>query len=190
MYPTTRPLATLLFTLLALPAQAHEHAPAEHAPAQQAQPSSPLQVQGALPALAAGEHELKFSEMIRMPVGPRGLEPSPKLLALDGKQVRLVGYMARQDEPTAGMFILSPLPVLMGHADDSFADDMPANSVFVQLSDANLHHRYLPGLIRLSGILRVGSFHEADGRVSMVRLELDAAQSAQLAESQPIAAAK
>ncbi|MGX8883343.1 hypothetical protein ACWWD9_09025 [Methylovorus sp. SPW-M1] len=169
-------LAQLALPQLIQPAFAHE-AGHEHA---QPPMSSALQVNGPLPALPAGVTELKFSEIYKLPVGPRGLEPSAKLLSLNGKQVRLLGYMAKQDEATPGVFILSPLPVLMGHEDESFADDMPATSVFVHLHDARQINGYVPGLINLSGVLSVGEWHEADGRISYVRLQLDAVQSAQL----------
>ena len=42
-----------------------------------------LQVNGALPALANGVTDLKFSELFKMPVGPRGMESSTKLLSLN-----------------------------------------------------------------------------------------------------------
>ncbi|HWU35487.1 MAG TPA: hypothetical protein VN023_09665 [Methylovorus sp.] len=168
--------ASLAMALTLPLANAHE-AGHEHA---QPPMSSPLQVNGPLPALPAGVTELKFSEIYKLPVGPRGLEPSEKLLSLNGKPVRLLGYMAKQDEATPGVFILSPLPVLMGHEDESFADDMPANAVFVHLHDAQQINGYVPGLINLSGVLSVGEWHEADGRISYVRLQLDAVQSAQL----------
>lgn len=174
-------ITSLLLAQLALP-QLIQPAFAHEAGHEHAQPlmSSALQVNGPLPTLPAGVTELKFSEIYKLPVGPRGLEPSAKLLSLNGKQVRLLGYMAKQDEATPGVFILSPLPVLMGHEDESFADDMPATSVFVHLHDARQINGYVPGLINLSGVLSVGEWHEADGRISYVRLQLDAVQSAQL----------
>lgn len=182
-------ITSLLFAQLALP-QLVQTASAHEAGHEHAQPpmSSALQVNGPLPALPSGVTELKFSEIYTLPVGPRGLEPSAKLLSLNGKQVRLVGYMAKQDEATPGVFILSPLPVLMGHEDESFADDMPATSVFVHLHDAQQINGYVPGLINLSGVLNVGEWHEADGRISYVRLQLDAAQSAQLVRPETTAA--
>ncbi|MCB5206692.1 hypothetical protein [Methylovorus mays] len=182
-------ITSLLLAQLALP-QLVQTASAHEAGHEHAQPpmSSALQVNGPLPALPAGVTELKFSEIYKLPVGPRGMEPSAKLLSLNGKQVRLVGYMAKQDEATPGVFILSPLPVLMGHEDESFADDMPANSVFVHLHDAQQINGYVPGLINLSGVLSVGEWHEVDGRISYVRLQLDAVQSAQLVRPETTAA--
>jgi hypothetical protein len=145
-----------------------------------------LRVQGE-PAPLAGVTDLKFRDFFKMPFGPRGLEPSARLLQLDGRPVRLVGYMARQDEPSAGMFILSPLPVHMGGDDDSFADDLPASAVFVRLSPAQQTTRlpFMPGLLALTGTLQVGASDEADRRVSAVRLLLIEAQSQALALARP-----
>ncbi|MGH9884568.1 MAG: hypothetical protein ACREBE_03515, partial [bacterium] len=78
------------------------------------------------PLVARAEvSELRFGEIFEMPVGPRGLEPSAKLLELDGKHVRMRGYMVRAETPTPGVFILSPFPVALGDEDESLADDLP-----------------------------------------------------------------
>ena len=133
-----------------------------------------LAVAGELPPPPAGVTDLKFRELFKLPIGPRGLEPSEKLIGLNGKQVRMVGYMAKEENSTAGMFILSPLPVAMGDEDESFADDLPASAVFVHVeSSRNALIPYLPGLIQLTGTLQFGPQQEGDGRVSTVRLLLD-----------------
>ena len=136
-------------------------------------PIQSLQLEGQLPVLTNGATDLKFNEIFKLPVGPRGMEPSEKLLSLDNKRVRIIGYMAKQESPIPGLFILSPLPVNMGDEDDKFADDMPANSVFIHLNDSNVVAKYVPGLINLSGVLSVGNTNEADGRISYVRIQLD-----------------
>lgn len=118
--------------------------------------------------------DLKFRELFVLPIGPRGLTPTAKLLSLNGKRVRIVGYMARQEVPVPGLFILSPLPVLMGDADDSLADDLPASAVFVHV-DGGVALPHVDGLLRLTGTLSVGALDEADGHVSAVRLQLDPA---------------
>jgi hypothetical protein len=45
-----------------------------------------------LPPAPPGATDLKFSELFK-PIGPRGLEYSEKVRALDGKKVRILGYM-------------------------------------------------------------------------------------------------
>ncbi len=136
-------------------------------------PIQSLQYEGQLPVIANGATDLKFNEIFKLPVGPRGMEPSEKLLSLDNKRVRIIGYMAKQESPTPGLFILSPLPVNMGDEDDKFADDMPANSIFIHLNDSNVLVSYIPGLINLTGVLSVGNINEADGRISYVRIQLN-----------------
>ena len=66
-------------------------------------------VAGPLPAVAAGVSELRFSEMFKMPVGPLGLEASATLLGLNGRPVRIVGYMANDALPVPGRLILAAL---------------------------------------------------------------------------------
>ena len=150
------------------------HAARSHAAPPLPVPSS-IAVEGPLPALPAEVTDLKFRELFTLPIGPRGLTPSAKLIALAGKRVRMVGYMAKQETPLAGLFILSPLPVLMGDADDSLADDLPASAVFVHVDAAGeAPVPYFSGLLRLTGTLQLGAFDEADGHVSAVRLMLDA----------------
>jgi hypothetical protein len=124
-----------------------------------------------LVADAADATDLKFRDMFKLPVGARGLEPSPKLLRLDGARVRIVGYMVDQ-EPMRS-FILAPLPLKLGDEDESLADDLPPGVVFVHIAGQGAPvYRHVPGLLELSGILGVGSFAEADGRVATVRLTL------------------
>jgi len=133
-----------------------------------------VSVRGPLPQPPAGVTDLKFREFFRMPVGPRGLEPTEKLLSLDGRRVRIVGYMVQQETPVEGVFILSPLPVLIGDADESLSDDLPPSAMFVHIpSGVPQHVPFTPGLISLNGTLGIGPREEAEGRVSSIRLMLD-----------------
>jgi hypothetical protein len=131
-------------------------------------------------ALPLGEpphdvHDLRFRDVFKLPVGPKGLELTDVLKGLDGKRVRIVGYMVQQQVPSAGAFMLTPLPVASGDDDESFADDIPASVIFVTLPHgaATLVPR-LPGLLKVTGTLRVGA-HEIPGteRIAAARIELD-----------------
>jgi hypothetical protein len=135
-----------------------------------------------LPAATPNVVDLRFGEFFVMPIGPRGLVPTPRLLALDGQRVRLVGYMSHTETPTPGTFILAPLPITLGNEDEALADDLPATAVHVHLHAANRAAQvdYRPGLVALIGTLALGSAPEADGRMSFVRLELDAETSARV----------
>lgn len=129
--------------------------------------------------------ELKFRDFFKMPVGPRGLEPSGKLLGLDGRLVRIVGYMAQEEAPIGDRFYLTPFPVLLGQEDEPLADDLPASMVSVHAEAGGKPIPHLNGLLRLTGRLAVGPREEADGRVSDVRLFLDSASSLALLAGSP-----
>lgn len=169
-------LAVLLALAIAtLPAAAHQGA----APRRDAQPAkvpAELAVKKKLEAPTAGVTELKFADLFKLPVGPKGLEATDKLRALDGKRVRIVGFMVQQETPIAGGFLLSPLPVAAGDEDESLADDIPASALFVTLpKGANAIVPTLPGLLKITGVLRVGAYEVPQaGRVAAARIELDA----------------
>lgn len=159
-------LIALASTLASTLAEAEESRTAAPPPA--------LQVRAELPPLA-GTTDLKFRDFFALPVGPKGLAPSARLLALAGQRVRIVGYMARQEQPSAGIVIVAPLPVVLGDEDESFSDDLPATALYVHLADAERERGvpWMPGLLSFTGVLQLGAAREADGRMSFVRLLLD-----------------
>lgn len=131
-------------------------------------------------------NDLAFRDFFQLPVGPRGLTPGPRLLALDGHPVRITGYLAHQDAASAvpGIALLASVPVSLGDEDESFADDLPAATLYLHL-DGPLAARtvpYRPGLLSLTGTLQVGPQREADGRASFVRLLLDPESASVLLE--------
>ena len=104
------------------------------------------------------------------------LKPSAKLLGLNGRRARLVGFMAQMEQPPSGAFYLCPIPV---YADESGAGtaDLPVESVRVIVRSAK--GKKIPFSARpieVTGILEVGAKAEEDGTVSSVRLILDAPQ--------------
>ena len=131
----------------------------------------------AVPVLAqAPVQDLAFTEFFRQPVGPRGLEPTAKLLSLAGKRVRLSGYLAQAENGSPGVALLSPQPLVLGDGDEGLADDLPASVVTVlgRMPDA------LPrsSRVRLTGVLELAPRLEADGRISFIRLLLEKAAMA------------
>lgn len=120
--------------------------------------------------------ELRFRDFFRMPVGQKGLEVSDTLRQADGQTVRLVGYMVQQESPASGRFMLTPRPVQMSEYADGDADDLPPATVVVYLdpSQRDWVVPHVRGLVSVLGVLSVSRFEEADGRVSWVRLQLDA----------------
>lgn len=121
--------------------------------------------------------ELSFSDFYRMPVGPRGLEPTSTLLALNGQRVRVKGYMVHEDEPYPGLFLLAPLAVGLAERADGPADDLPASTLFVHLPAdvAGKTVAFRPGPIAVEGVLELGRFEEINERMSYVRLRMDQA---------------
>jgi hypothetical protein len=181
-----RAVASIVLIAAISVASAHEAAPIkpvvsprEAAPGKQAAHATKvpalLAVRGPLDAPPKGVAELKFRDVFKLPAGAKGLEPTDTLRKLDGKRVRIIGYMVQWETPIASGFLLSPLPVAAGDEDESLADDIPPSALFVSLpkgSDAVVPN--LPGLIKVSGTLRVGA-HEVAGanRVVPARIELD-----------------
>ena len=146
------------------------------ATAQKQQPSgsSAKNTTPVLPPLPAEVTELKFSEFFVSPIGDRGLVLTEKLRGLEGKRVRLLGYMVRQEEATPGKFLLTPLPVEVHEHDSQFADDLPPSTVHVFVPACRDQPvPYTRQLLLLTGALSVGNREEADGRISLVRLALD-----------------
>jgi hypothetical protein len=166
-------LACLLTGFLAEAVAAPDTTAISPVPAQ-----TPSATQKLVPPLPAGITELKFRDFFKMPVGRLGLEVTEKLASLNGKPVRLTGYMARAEMPLNGFFVLSPLPVNLGDEDESLSDDLPPTATFVHL-DPSLPgpSGYIPGIVQVIGTLELGPKDESDGHVSQVRLQLDAATS-------------
>lgn len=125
--------------------------------------------------LAQPATDLSFKEFYAFPIGPRGLEPTQKLLSLNNRRVHITGFMVQEEEPLAGLFLLTPLPVSLAEKEDGPADDLPAATLFVHMPvrDAAHVNPYRPGLWDLTGTLQVGNQQESNGRVSYTRLLLD-----------------
>ena len=124
-----------------------------------------------VPPLPNGVTELKFSEFFALPVGPRGLELTEKLRGLEGRRVRILGYMAQRAEQPPGGFLLTPFPMQVKDQDNDF---FPAS--VLQVSVPTMRGQtvpFAPGLMLLTGTLATGNRVEPDERVSLVRLALD-----------------
>lgn len=125
-------------------------------------------------AATAAPVELSFSDFFSSPIGPRGLEPTARLKAAAGHEVRVVGFMVQREQPQAGQFLLTPRPVAMAEHADGEADDLPAATITVLLPEPQrarlVAHR--PGPVALTGRLEYGPAEDATGRVSWIRLHL------------------
>jgi hypothetical protein len=150
-----------------------------------------------LPPLPQGVEELKFAEFFKLPVGPLGLEMTERLKQLDGKRVRILGHMVKEDltpcnscpvTPTKGnrprpawmefvvpgRMMFTEHPAFVSHAHYGLADDLPPQTIFVTVPDQfGELVPFTPGPMLLTGVLSVGNKPEPDGRMSVVRLTLD-----------------
>lgn len=123
---------------------------------------------------------LAFADLYQMPVGPRGLVPTDRLLAVAGLRVELTGFVVRRGEPVAAPVILAPLPLRLGDEDESLADELPPTVIYLHPVDAR-HIDTLQacrGAARVAGVLELGPIAEADGRISYVRVLTDATSCA------------
>lgn len=120
--------------------------------------------------------DLSFRDFYRMPVGPRGLEPTEKLLGLDGRRVRIEGHVVQEEDSLPGLFLMTPTPVALAERADGPADYLPGATVFVHLRADDAQQKYLtyrPGLWTVVGTLELGGREEPDGRFSYIRLIVD-----------------
>jgi hypothetical protein len=133
---------------------------------------APEQGPAATASVAVG---LDFKDFFRMPVGPAGLEFTPKILRLDGQQVRITGHMVQQESVmSAGQFLLTPRPVRMSEHADGEADDLPPATLLVRLPETQSTGfvNHIPGPMEWQGVLTVGRHESSNGRVTWVQLQL------------------
>lgn len=143
-----------------------------------------LRVEGDLPELPDDVVDLKFRDVFALPIGPRGLDLSERFTALDGRRVRLVGYMVALLPPTADAFMFSPLPVELAVHDEGLADDIPASTLYVRLPRFSAASAVgvaapgipqMPGLLHLTGTLSTQPYADPiTGRIFPGTLVLDA----------------
>jgi hypothetical protein len=117
---------------------------------------------------------LDFHEFFEPPGSP--LKPTAKLLGLNGKRVRLSGFMVKMELPSKGAFYLAATPIFCDEAGGGTAD-LPPETVRVTVrSKGAAEVPFIPGPLEVSGVLEVGNQTDEDGRVSAVRLTLDRPQ--------------
>lgn len=126
-----------------------------------------------LPPLPDGVIDLNFQEFFKMPVGPRGLETTTKLQSLDGKHVRIPGYMAHMERANKRQLVFAPMPLQPQPHEYGLCDDIPATHVLVTVpGNPDEQVTYTPGPLLLTGVLSVGPYSQG-GETSFVRLLLD-----------------
>jgi hypothetical protein len=132
---------------------------------------APQQIQ--LPVLPKDVEELAFQDFYKMPVGARGLEPTERLLSLNGRRVRILGYMGEMERDNKRTLIFSPLPLQAQPEEYGLCDDIPATHILVTFpGNSDEQIRPINGKILLTGILSVGNYSE-NRETSFVRMQLD-----------------
>jgi hypothetical protein len=130
---------------------------------------------GSLLQLAApAPADLEFRELLAST--GQGLRPSERAASLEGRRVRMVGFMAHMEVAPRGAFYLTPRPVSCDEAGAGNAD-LPPEAVYVVVRSAGGEEiEFTPRVLEVTGRLEVGNRVEADGRVTHLRLVLDRPQ--------------
>lgn len=139
-----------------------------------------------IPAAPEGVTDLRFAEFFISPVGPRGLQATEKLNRLNGRRVRIIGFMVEQARQIPGVLMLAPFALATHEGEYGLCDDLPPATVFVtapKYRDSAVP--FTPGPLALTGTLDLGAREEADGRVSHVRLLLDSESESALKKAKP-----
>jgi hypothetical protein len=150
------------------------HAVCAPASAGQSSPVAANRASAVLPPLPADVVDLKFHDFYRLPLGPRGLELTEQVKALDGRKVRILGYMTQYSHAVPGTLLLTPYAVKMDDCHYGLADDLPPQTLHVTVPRlAGQKIAFRPGPLLLTGLLEVGPKEQPDGRNFAVRLVLD-----------------
>ena len=72
---------------------------------------------------AEGYVAFEFGKVFKRPAGPKGLEYTGEARALDGKKVRMTGYMVRHWHEDASVFLFTEHPRVLNVAEYGLADD-------------------------------------------------------------------
>ena len=121
------------------------------------------------PALPAAE-PLRHDQLLAP--GPV-LQPSARAASLDGKRVRMVGFMAQMEMPPKGAFYLVPRPLHVDEAGGGTADLPPQSVLVVSRSVAGETVPFIQGGLEVTGVLELGNRADDHGHVSAIRLILD-----------------
>ncbi|RYD38341.1 MAG: hypothetical protein EOP86_01095 [Verrucomicrobiaceae bacterium] len=115
-----------------------------------------------------------FSEVFKLPAGPKGFEYTDKINSLAGGPVRMEGFMVRHLHDDHEVFLFATFPVLLNQKEYGLADDLPANAVHVRMeTPKGQAPAWTKEKLLVCGQLDIGPRQEQDGRISHVRLRAD-----------------
>jgi len=98
---------------------------------------------------------------------------APDVEALAGRCVRVVGFMARMEEPPRSALYLTRAPVEAEEGGGG-TGDLPPGALRVEVPRfTGQEIEWIPGAIEVTGVLRVGRAEDDAGRVSWLRVVVD-----------------
>jgi hypothetical protein len=117
---------------------------------------------------------LELHALFKLPMGPKGLEVTQKVVDASGQKVRLTGFMVKHEMPTQGAFMLAPRPVQMSEHADGDANDLPASVCWVYLDSSQNKWLvpHIPGPVTVEGYFTFKRVEARDGAVSWFHLQL------------------
>jgi len=117
---------------------------------------------------------LELQSLFKLPVGPKGMEVTDKVMQASGHRVRITGFMVKSELPTPGAFMLAPRPVQMSEHADGDANDLPASVCWIYLDSTqkNWLVPHIPGPVTVEGLFSFKRFEAADGSVGWFHLQL------------------
>lgn len=132
-------------------------------------------VRAAAPPHAAAPVPLAFTDFFVPPPAP--LQLTPKIEALNGKRVKLQGYMVKM-EPMAGAFYLTQHPTFCDEEGAGTADLPPACVLVIVRGAKNRTLGFVGRPLLVTGVLQVGAQTVTDNQISHFRLILDGPEPA------------
>lgn len=124
-----------------------------------------------LPPPPEGVAELSLTELLTASKNASGVDYSARAWELNGKMVRVNGYMVSQSTPIPWAILLSPVPQTAHEREYFLCDDLPISTIHVFFpKSAQPLIPFHPEMVAIIGRLELGGRTEADGRTSMARI--------------------
>jgi hypothetical protein len=127
-----------------------------------------------LPELPAGVQELRFQDLFNPVIGDRGPEYTDIVKRLNGKKVRVAGFMVRELNRKGGVFMLAPWPTRIESDGYCVYEDFPPATLHVLLPEVFTKPLpFSPGLLAVTGTLDLSPGQMPDGRNCVASIRLD-----------------
>ena len=124
-----------------------------------------------LPPPPDGVADFSLTELLVASKTGSGVDYSSRAKELDGKMVRINGYMVRQASPIPWAILLSPVPQSAHEREYFLCDDLPISTIHVFFpKNAQPIVPFHPEMVAIIGRLELGGRSEADERTSLARL--------------------